>query len=416
MSDVFVSYKRSRRDIVERIVAALRAHGWSVWFDANIPGGERFRKEIETELAQSRCALVLWCDQSIESDFVLDEAGWARAQDALVQARWMEVSPPLGFGQQQQIDIIGWQQGVPALFPLIDAIERLIGPPGEPKRPAMGIPPGRPQRTQSSKQRSASEPQRAIAPVTSPVFVANPSSHLQVTLRTATTEHERFGLGVIDPQVRAAVEEARVSELEAIAAQHKALRASELAETAARGAYRGDQGHTTLDVEWSAGECAGYYATQVNEKGRNGYGIFRTTKGILKGENYAGQFKNGLQCGVGTTDYAYREHGRARYEGEFSSDRPNGHGVILWRDGRRFVGTVRDGKATGPGVFRSKTGDRYEGTFSSDTFDGYGVLWSASGRIKAQGVWTHGALTARLGNDHLGKVLDYMNQLVRRIA
>jgi hypothetical protein len=140
VADIFISYKRSRRAVVQKLAAALQAHGWEVWFDARLTEGEQFRKEIESELALARCAIVLWCYQSVSADFVLDEAGWAKAQGALIQARWMDVRAPLGFGQQQQVDMIGWCQGLPPLAPLIAAVERLIGAPGHSTRGSMGRP------------------------------------------------------------------------------------------------------------------------------------------------------------------------------------------------------------------------------------------------------------------------------------
>jgi hypothetical protein len=73
---------------------------------------------------------------------VLDEAEFAKAQGALVQARWMDVNPPLGFRQYQAVDIIGWRRGVPALTNLIATLERVIGQPDNPTRGSMGI--GRP--------------------------------------------------------------------------------------------------------------------------------------------------------------------------------------------------------------------------------------------------------------------------------
>lgn len=140
MSDIFLSYKRSRRPVVERLATALKMHGWDVWFDAHLTEGEQFRKEIERELEGSRCAVVLWCDQSLVSDFVLDEASWAKTQGVLVQARWQDVQVPLGFGQHQSVDLIGWDRGLPQLTKLITAIEKMIGVPGEPTRGPMGRP------------------------------------------------------------------------------------------------------------------------------------------------------------------------------------------------------------------------------------------------------------------------------------
>ena len=40
MSDVFVSYKAEDRKRVQPLVAALQANGLSVWWDAQIGGGD----------------------------------------------------------------------------------------------------------------------------------------------------------------------------------------------------------------------------------------------------------------------------------------------------------------------------------------------------------------------------------------
>src|SRR5215213_4440015 len=46
MSDVFVSYKAEDRRRVEPLVHALEAAGVSVWWDAQIGGGDRWREKI----------------------------------------------------------------------------------------------------------------------------------------------------------------------------------------------------------------------------------------------------------------------------------------------------------------------------------------------------------------------------------
>jgi len=46
MADVFISYKRSRRQLVEVLEKALRDEGFSVWFDARLElgAGRRIRR------------------------------------------------------------------------------------------------------------------------------------------------------------------------------------------------------------------------------------------------------------------------------------------------------------------------------------------------------------------------------------
>jgi hypothetical protein len=43
MSDIFISYAREDRPRAEAIAKALEEHGWSVWWDWNIPA-ETFRQ------------------------------------------------------------------------------------------------------------------------------------------------------------------------------------------------------------------------------------------------------------------------------------------------------------------------------------------------------------------------------------
>lgn len=388
MADVFISYKRSRRDVVERLAGALRAHGWDVWYDARLTEGEQFRKEIEAELATARCAVVLWCDQSIASDFVLDEAGWAKAQDVLIQARWMEVTPPLGFGQQQQVDILGWRQGVPALSKLIDTIERRIGPPGKPTRGPMGRP---------TPQAKAAAAVGAPTTLVSASFSGLPphlAIQLEHALRETLTEQARFSLSLLEPKVRVAAEDARRAELAAINAQFRALHANELAENAARRARARERGTRTTTVQGRLGEIR--MDGDGDDKIFNGYAIAATINGECNGDRYAGEFLQNRRSGVGVYHYGQNPNnklGSLRYEGEYDDGNPNGVGVMHWRNGNRYFGFEVAGKRSGLGVYHFPNGQRYEGEYLNDLRDGSGVLWDASGSVIKAGEWSKGDLT-----------------------
>ncbi len=99
MVDVFISYKREERDRCERIYRKLTALGLEVWFDAQLTSGERFRREITTAVNAAKAVLVLWSPASIESDWVLDEAGVGQRRKVLVAAQIAACDIPIGFGQ-----------------------------------------------------------------------------------------------------------------------------------------------------------------------------------------------------------------------------------------------------------------------------------------------------------------------------
>ncbi|MBI1250849.1 MAG: TIR domain-containing protein [Alphaproteobacteria bacterium] len=380
MADVFISYKRSRREIVDRLAAALRAHGWDVWFDARLTEGEQYRREIETELSSARCAVVLWCDESIASDFVLDEAGWAKAQGALVQARWASVNPPLGFGQQQAVDIIGWRQGVPPLARLIESIERLIGEPGAPTRGPMGSP--------SAQAKAQAAVGMAQTPVASAASGLPPHLAIQLeqALRAAVAHHARFNLALINPRVRLAAEAARRAELAGLSAQFNALAAAERGEDAARRARAGENGYAVRTYDGSGHR----YEGEFKNNNREGLGVFYWHGGTSDGDLYAGGFHAGDSSGSGVHNFAQNENNKAgslRYEGEWLNDKRHGYGVYTWRSGALYLGAQREGPRTGAGVQSFPDGRRYEGEWLTDDYNGLGVLWSATGEPQFVGEW-----------------------------
>ena len=111
MSDVFVSYKAEDRRRVQPLVAALEAHGLSVWWDAQIGGGDEWRRSIEQQLDSAKCVLVVWSKRSTapEGRFVRDEASRAMDRGVYLPVRIDNVRLPLGFGETQAISLSGWK-------------------------------------------------------------------------------------------------------------------------------------------------------------------------------------------------------------------------------------------------------------------------------------------------------------------
>ena len=50
LADIFISYARADKVRVERLVAALQANGWKVWWDAEVSPGEQFDDVIAAAL------------------------------------------------------------------------------------------------------------------------------------------------------------------------------------------------------------------------------------------------------------------------------------------------------------------------------------------------------------------------------
>lgn len=131
MSDIFLSYKREDEPKAGKLVAALEAEGLSVWWDRGLPGGEEWRANIEKALNAAKVVVVLWTHASVDGEagrFVRDEASRAYGRKILVPVLGERVSPPLGFGEVQAIDLVHWRgsRGDPFFKDLVAAIRAKI--------------------------------------------------------------------------------------------------------------------------------------------------------------------------------------------------------------------------------------------------------------------------------------------------
>src|SRR5215831_12875179 len=109
MSDVFISYGHSTTAPQARAAAAaLRALGYSVWIDDDLPAHRAFTPEIEAQLTDAKAALVIWSAEAASSHWVLSEANRAREDNKLVQLRIDGARLPMPFDQSQCADLSGW--------------------------------------------------------------------------------------------------------------------------------------------------------------------------------------------------------------------------------------------------------------------------------------------------------------------
>ncbi|MEQ9316411.1 MAG: toll/interleukin-1 receptor domain-containing protein, partial [Henriciella sp.] len=105
---VFFSYSREDKSRALPIISAIKAAGYSVWWDGMLEGGSTYLETTERALESARAVVVLWSAQSIKSHWVRDESTYGREQNKLVPLAIDGVQPPLGFRQIQFIDFEKW--------------------------------------------------------------------------------------------------------------------------------------------------------------------------------------------------------------------------------------------------------------------------------------------------------------------
>lgn len=139
--DVFISYARSTEATARKLAEALRAEGFSVWRDDDLPPHRAYAEVIEERLRDASAVVVLWSVDAARSQWVRAEADIARNGGRLVQLRIDDVEPPIPFNQIQCLDFTRWRGGrtAPAWRKLVESISSLqeaqaVGPaaPGPP--------------------------------------------------------------------------------------------------------------------------------------------------------------------------------------------------------------------------------------------------------------------------------------------
>src|SRR5438067_1962285 len=131
MSDVFVSYARADEGEATRVADALRALGYHVWRDDELPAHRAYAEVIEERLKGAKAVVVLWSADAAKSQWVRAEADAARSAGTLVQARIDGSVPPLPFNQIQCADLSGWSgdPAAPGFRKLESSVSTLAGAP-----------------------------------------------------------------------------------------------------------------------------------------------------------------------------------------------------------------------------------------------------------------------------------------------
>lgn len=106
-TSIFLSYSRADQEQVLPLIEALKRHGFVVWWDGLLQGGDRFLQVTENALENADVVLVAWTKVSANSDWVRDEATRGRDRKCLLSVTLDGTEPPLGFRQIQYLDLTG---------------------------------------------------------------------------------------------------------------------------------------------------------------------------------------------------------------------------------------------------------------------------------------------------------------------
>lgn len=84
--DVFISYKRRLRSVVEVLASDLKRSGLSVWYDAELEPGGQFSADIKNRLDKAAVVIVCWSPDAFRDGG--DTSGWVEAEAAYARDRF----------------------------------------------------------------------------------------------------------------------------------------------------------------------------------------------------------------------------------------------------------------------------------------------------------------------------------------
>ena len=67
MADIFISYARSKEGQAKQIAEALRALGYGVWLDDELPAHRSYSEVIEERLKAAKAVIAIWSAEAVKS-------------------------------------------------------------------------------------------------------------------------------------------------------------------------------------------------------------------------------------------------------------------------------------------------------------------------------------------------------------
>lgn len=125
---LFISYKRRDKETAANIERGLKAAGFNVWWDERLQTGQQWSEEIDRALLSAAAVVVLWSENSVDSEWVRHEASIAKIRNVLAHATIDATDPPELFGSIQCADLSDWDgsHDAPGFQRFVEGIKSLI--------------------------------------------------------------------------------------------------------------------------------------------------------------------------------------------------------------------------------------------------------------------------------------------------
>jgi hypothetical protein len=139
MADVFISYSKTDEAAVRRLAEAVKALGYAVWWDEELPAHVSYSDVIADKIASAKAAIVVWSEHAAASQWVRAEADLARNRNKLIQASIDGRLPPMPFNQIQCATIGDWrgEAGHQGWLKIKASLAALVGPPAAGAEPIL---------------------------------------------------------------------------------------------------------------------------------------------------------------------------------------------------------------------------------------------------------------------------------------
>jgi len=113
--------------IVKRLATLLRNYELKVWWDYGLEAGIEFEPQILQRLQEAKVVVVLWCAESIRSEWVYREA--IQAGERLLPVRLQNVTPPEPFEKRQSLDLTHWDGSIsaPRFQKFVQVLSKALG-------------------------------------------------------------------------------------------------------------------------------------------------------------------------------------------------------------------------------------------------------------------------------------------------